>query len=101
MRLECVLQCGADVTDMDAIVMVSRLLHTNNSMVGEPIAVYFDEAMSAKRVFATARAEPNQIMLPACVPRSNKVYENSTHPHRFNVSVERRLPQEVVALGAP
>ena len=83
-------QLDAENADMAAITQILRGLHVHEVLITSPLEVLQKEGSEKTlRVRVTKDVDAEEIWLPPCVPKSSKVYAQSTHPCRVPIVVRR------------
>ena len=76
--------------DMAAVLGVLRMLHVAEQK--QMIDVLCDPDGKGLRVVASKKLAPNELELPPCVPKSSKVWKESSNPRAISISVLTKTP---------
>jgi hypothetical protein len=75
--------------EMGLALAVLHMLHADCVAVKQPIDVEIGEDKKP-RVVATRDVEEGTLQLPPCIPKTNKLFDNSVHPYRACITVTRQ-----------
>ena len=78
---------GSKEAGMAAALVVLAMLHKRFDASKLPIDIVCEKGKQEVRVVATEEIPAKTLQLPPCVPKSSKLVEHSTHPHRAAITV--------------